>query len=164
MENSMEVPQNTEYRTIIWSRNPTPGHISRQNYNSKKYWRSHCGAVETNPAEGIHLPWVSDFPKLLMLRVLLARGTHAFDPWPHSVGQGSSIARNCGVGHKRGSDPVLLWLWCRPAAVAPIRLLAWGLTYAADVLKSKERNKQKRYMYPYFHSCSINNSQDMEKI
>ena len=30
-----------------------------------------------------------------------------------------------GVGRRRGSDPVLLWLWCRPAAVAPIRPLAW---------------------------------------
>ena len=24
-------------------------------------------------------------------------------------------------------DPVLLWLWCRPAAIAPIRPLAWEL-------------------------------------
>ena len=26
-------------------------------------------------------------------------------------------------GHRLGSDPALLWLWCRPAAVAPIRPL-----------------------------------------
>ena len=26
--------------------------------------------------------------------------------------------------HRRGSDPALLWLWCRPAAIAPIRPLA----------------------------------------
>ena len=31
----------------------------------------------------------------------------------------------------RVGDPVLLWLWCRPAAVAPIQLLAWELPYAA---------------------------------
>ena len=31
----------------------------------------------------------------------------------------------CGVGHRRSSDPVLLWLWCRPAAIAPIGPLAW---------------------------------------
>ena len=29
---------------------------------------------------------------------------------------------SCGVGHRRGLDLVLLW--CRPAAVAPIRPLA----------------------------------------
>ena len=27
--------------------------------------------------------------------------------------------------------PMLLWLWCRPAAAAPIRPLAWELPYAA---------------------------------
>ena len=48
-----------------------------------------------------------------------------FDPWPHSVGWGSGIAESCGVGCRRGLDPALLWLWCRPAATAPIRPLAW---------------------------------------
>jgi len=33
MENSIEVPQKT--RVGIWSSNPTLGHISGQNYNSK---------------------------------------------------------------------------------------------------------------------------------
>ena len=32
----------------------------------------------------------------------------------------SGIAVTCGVGCRRGSDPTLLWLWCRPAATAPI--------------------------------------------
>ena len=30
-----------------------------------------------------------------------------------------------GVGHRRGSDLELLWLWCRPAATALIGPLAW---------------------------------------
>ena len=34
MENSREVPQKTKIRITIWSSNPTPGHIYRQ--NSKK--------------------------------------------------------------------------------------------------------------------------------
>ena len=33
----------------------------------------------------------------------------------------------CGVGHQCGSDSAWLWLWCRSAAVAPIRPLAWNL-------------------------------------
>ena len=37
MENSMEVPQKTKTRVAIGSSNPTPGHISRQNYNLKRY-------------------------------------------------------------------------------------------------------------------------------
>ena len=32
MENSMEVPQETKYRTTICSSNPTPRHIPIQNY------------------------------------------------------------------------------------------------------------------------------------
>ena len=34
---SMEVPQKTKNRVAIRSSSPTPGHISRQNYNSKRY-------------------------------------------------------------------------------------------------------------------------------
>ena len=39
-------------------------------------------------------------------------------------------------------DPVLLCLWCRPAAVAPIPPLVWKLPYAASMaLKSKKKFK-----------------------
>ena len=34
---------------------------------------------------------------------------------------------NCGVGHRRGLDP--MWLWCKLAAVALIQLLARELPY-----------------------------------
>ena len=32
---------------------------------------------------------------------------------------------SCGIGHRHGLDPALLWLWCRPTAVAPIQHLVW---------------------------------------
>ena len=32
----------------------------------------------------------------------------------------SSVVMSCGVGHRHGSDPALLWLWHRLAAVAHI--------------------------------------------
>ena len=32
---------------------------------------------------------------------------------------------SCGVGCRRRSDLALLWLWCRPVAVAPARPLAY---------------------------------------
>ena len=32
---------------------------------------------------------------------------------------------SCGVGRRSGSDPALLWLWCKPVDTAPIRPLAW---------------------------------------
>ena len=34
---------------------------------------------------------------------------------------------SCGVGCRRGSDPALLWLWCRLVATAPIGPLTWDL-------------------------------------
>ena len=48
------------------------------------------------------------------------------------MGLRASVAMSCGVGHRCGSDSELLWLWYRPAAVAPIRPLAWELLYAKD--------------------------------
>ena len=62
------------------------------------------------------------------------------------MGWGSSVAMSYGVGHRCSSDPKLLWLWCRLAAVAQIRPLAWELPYASGAaLKSKEvKNKAGR--------------------
>ena len=53
---------------------------------------------------------------------------------------------SCGVGGRHGSDPALLWLWHRPAATAPIHLLAWEPPYAVgaaqEVAKDKERERE----------------------
>ena len=48
-----------------------------------------------------------------------------------TLGYRCSFAVSCGVGHRHGSDPALLWLWRRPAATAPIRSFARALPYAA---------------------------------
>jgi len=49
---------------------------------------------------------------------------------------------SCGVGRRRSLDSMLLWLWCRPAAVALIELLAWEPPHAMGVaLKSKKKKK-----------------------
>ena len=37
---------------------------------------------------------------------------------------------SCGVGHRHGSDPTLLWLWHKLAAVAPIQPLGQELSDA----------------------------------
>ena len=39
--NSMEVPQKTKYKTTVCSINPSPGHISGQNFHSKRYMHSY---------------------------------------------------------------------------------------------------------------------------
>ena len=65
-----------------------------------------------------------------------------FNPWPFSVGQGSGVVVSCGVGHRCSSDLVLLWLWCRLAAIALIRPLAWELLYATGAALKNPKNKQ----------------------
>ena len=50
---------------------------------------------------------------------------------------------SCGVGCRHGSDVVLLWLWCRPAAVAPIRP-AWEPPHAAGAALKKKKKKKKK--------------------
>ena len=54
------------------------------------------------------------------------------------------VAVSCGVGRRRGSNLVVLWLWCRLAAKAPIRPLAWEPPYAmgAALKGQKAKNKQ----------------------
>ena len=50
------------------------------------------------------------------------------------------MAMSCGVGRRLCSDPVLLWLWRRPAATAPILRLAWEPPYATGAaLKRLEK-------------------------
>ena len=40
-------------------------------------------------------------------------------------------------------DPALLWLWCRPAVVAPILPLPWEPPYASgEALKRKKKKKE----------------------
>ena len=63
------------------------------------YGSSHSGTVETNPTRNREV--VGSIPGLAQ--------------WVKDL-----IAVNCGVGRRCGLDPVLLWLWHRLAATAPI--------------------------------------------
>ena len=46
------------------------------------------------------------------------------------------------VGRGLSLDLVLLWLWCRPVATAPIQPLAWEPPYAEGVaLKRQQQQK-----------------------
>ena len=58
--------------------------------------------------------------------------------------KGSGIAVSCGVGCRRSSDPVLLWLWHRPESTAQIRPPAWEPPHASGAaLKSKNKTKHR---------------------
>ena len=64
-------------------------------------------------------------------------------PGPAQWVNNPGVAVTCGVGCRRGSDPELLWLWCRPAATALIRPLAWEPPYAAGAALEKAKRQKK---------------------
>ena len=68
-----------------------------------------------------------------------------------------SIALSHGVGHRRGSDLALLWLWHRPVATALTRLLALEPPYAAGVTLKRQKKKNSIFDYVTLHLlCSAN--------
>ena len=51
---------------------------------------------------------------------------------------------SCDVGRRCGSDLVLLWLWRRPSATAPIGPLAWEPPYAVGVALKRQKTKKEK--------------------
>ena len=52
---------------------------------------------------------------------------------------------SCGIGHRHGPDPTLLWLWRGPVATTMIGPLAWEPPYAIGAaLKSQKTPKTKQ--------------------
>ena len=49
---------------------------------------------------------------------------------------------SCDVGHRCGSDPALLWLWCKLTAL--IEPLSWEHPYTAGASLKKERKKERK--------------------
>ena len=52
-----------------------------------------------------------------------------------------------GMGCRHSSDHMLLWLWCRPEATAPVWPLAWEPLYATDVALKRKKKKSVMYVY-----------------
>ena len=50
----------------------------------------------------------------------------------------------CCVGHRCCLDPALLWLWYRPATIAPIRPLDWEPPHALGASPKKTKRQKKR--------------------
>ena len=70
------------------------------------------------------------------------------------------IAMSCSVGHRHGSDPALLWLWCRPGATDPIWPLVWEPPYTMDVALKRQKKKKpnpkcsKTRLWWWLHKCT----------
>jgi len=46
---------------------------------------------------------------------------------------------SCGIGHRRGSDPELLWLWRGPETAALIGSLTWEPPHAVGAALKKQK-------------------------
>ena len=62
---------------------------------------------------------------------------------------------SCGVACRRGSDPALLWLWCRPAATALIRPLSWEPPYAMGAAQDIKTNKQTKKTTTWYRLIQV---------
>ena len=54
------------------------------------------------------------------------------------------VAMGCGAGRRCSSDPVLLWLWCRPETTALIRPLAWEPPCAMGAAQENGKKAKKK--------------------
>ena len=88
---------------------------------------SHCGSAVTNPTSN-HEEDAGSIPGL-----------------PQCV-KGSGVAVSCGVGRRRSSDPVLLWLWCRPTEGGPRK---------KTTKKKKKKKKRKKMVWPFMNSIFL---------
>ena len=63
-------------------------------------------------------------------------------PWLMNPTQNHEVTGSIPGLPEGVKDPVLLWLWCRPAATAPIRPLAWEPPSRTDKLTVELRNNE----------------------
>ena len=59
------------------------------------------------------------------------------------MGEGSIIAKSCGIGPRCGSELALLWQWSKPAGTTQILPLGWELPYAAGMVLKRQKKKKK---------------------
>ena len=51
---------------------------------------------------------------------------------------------SCSAGHRHGLDLVLLWLWHRLVATAPLGPQAWEFIYALGTALKRQKDKKKK--------------------
>ena len=85
---------------------------------------------------------------------LWLRGLRTQHTLRENGGSGSSVASSCGIGHRGNSDLVLLWLWHRLAAAAPIQPLAQKFPYAEGAALKRKKEKKNKNLNIYFQNIN----------
>ena len=57
-----------------------------------------------------------------------------------------ALPQKCSKDYRCGSDPVLLWPWCRLAVAALVLPLAWKLPYVASTAVKRKEKKQEEIL------------------
>ena len=92
-----------------------------------------CSLMKGNIYTVFH--WVFFF--FFSLKSLLLLGVTVVEQWVKNETSIHEDSRSITSPTQWVKDPIVLWLWHRPAAAAPIWPLAWELPYASSVaLKS----------------------------
>ena len=68
---------------------------------------------------------------------------------------GSGFAVSCGVDHRYSLDPVLLWLWHRPVAVAPIQPPSLGSSISYRCGPEKKKKNLNEIEFPTVFGRSL---------
>ena len=121
-------------------------------------------------AHGLHLHFKGLEPSCQSLKKFISLGVPVVAQWKRiRLGpmrwrvrslaslRGLRIRRavSCGVGRRCGSDPALLWLWHRLAAIAPVRPLALGTSICHR--NNSRKGKKKKEEAPQLSRLSHRN-------
>ena len=73
---------------------------------------------------------------------------------------------SCGVGCRHGSDPMLLCLWRRPVATAPIQSLTWEPPYAmgAALKRQKDQKKKQQLLLEFIYNVLVSGVQQNDSV
>ena len=67
------------------------------------------------------------------------------------------VAMSCGVSHRHGSDPALVWLWRSPGAAAPILPQEYSYAASASVASKSTISQSINKSITEYHQLTANN-------
>ena len=85
---------------------------------------------------------------------------------PTNIHEDVGLTPGLGIGNTCGLDPVLLWLWCRPAVAALIGPASLETSICHRYSPKKRKKKKKNFAFMVFNGirAEINSFPPLEKL